>query len=128
MKLELDDAALRGLFAESLLTALTEEGRKDLLKQALVHITEPLTEKHLTYNHPDRGKSRLQLAFNEALDRYVRAELRKVFEEDPETKQAVETLVRTLTKEALQHAYMEKILAKALSDALDNVWSKARDL
>jgi hypothetical protein len=128
MKLELDDAALRGLFAESLLNALTEDGRKDLLKQALVHITEPLTERNLSYNHPDRGKSRLQLAFNEALDRYVRAEVRKALEEDPETKQAVESLVRSMTKEVLQHTYMDKILATAISDALDNMYSKARGL
>lgn len=87
MRLELDEAAMKGLVSEAIFQSLDEQKREALIRSALEALLLPNAEGY------GRGKSPLQAAFEQALYRKANEIAADALSNRPEITKAVDDLV-----------------------------------
>lgn len=121
--LKIDEAQIKGLVAEGILSQLTEEGRQNLIKQAIEYLLTPpkSTDRYSTTT----PKSPIQEAFENAATWVVRDVVKDIIEKDEAFKTTVNNMVTDTVAAAMDNDYdFQKLVSDAYSEALMNVWKK----
>jgi hypothetical protein len=117
LTLQLEGEALREAIAQSILGHLTPEAQKELLDKAIQAVLAPSTSSY------DRGRSPLQQAFENAVQRVAQEQALLMVQEDESVKARLQQLMRDTADRVL--ATDQDKLAERMADAF--VASMKRD-
>jgi hypothetical protein len=95
LTLQLEGDALREAIAQSILGHLTPEVQRELLDKAIQAVLAPSTNSY------DRGKSPLQRAFEDAVQRVAQQEAVRMMTEDESVKAKMQQLLRDTADKVL---------------------------
>jgi len=107
--LKLDNEAMRAATEQAIMGTLTPELRNEILQGAVKAI---LTERQSTWGN---SKSKLELAFEQAVAEVARKEAQRIVGEDTELRARIEALLRVVADKVLS-ADVEQ-LADKMADA-----------
>lgn len=109
LTLQIEGDALREAIAQSIIGHLTPETQRQLLDKAIQAILAPST------NNYDRGKSPLQIAFENAVQRVAQEQALRLVQEDEIIKAKLQDLLRETADKVLA-ADTEK-MSERMADA-----------
>jgi hypothetical protein len=109
LTLQLESDALREAIAQSIIGHLTPEAQRELLDKAVQAVLAPSTNSY------DRGRSPLQIAFENAVQRVAQEQAVRLVQEDESMKTKLQQLLRDTADKVLA-ADTEK-LSERMADA-----------
>jgi len=109
LTLQLEGDALREAIAQSIIGQLTPEAQRQLLDKAVQAVLAPSTNSY------DRGRSSLQIAFDNAVQRVAQEQALRLVQENETIKAALQQLLRDTADKVLA-ADTEK-MSERMADA-----------
>jgi hypothetical protein len=87
MNLNLDEAAIASVLSQAILEGIGEQGRDNLIAQAVTHIMKTPRDR---YGVPNGQETPLQVAFSSAIHSYVNKAVQDVVDNSEELRNAVD--------------------------------------